>query len=176
MRAETWEVTVSVNGESILTIGSSHLSGVDNIDDYADRIRDCALHLRSFIGDEASFQSGSAGDVELLKGFKPPFRQILDCIVDSSDRKVCAALFGDDHDARTTLMGRVTELLNYAAATTHAKAAGGWRLVPVDPTVEMLTAGAAASVDTVRSPRGTWQAMLAASPSHDGERQPEGGA
>lgn len=49
---QSWAVTVAVNGEDILTIGSTHLSGIENIDDYADAVRTCAKHLLSFIGEE----------------------------------------------------------------------------------------------------------------------------
>lgn len=47
---KTWEVEVRVNGTDILTIGSSHLCGVNNIDDYADTVRMAAEHLLAFIG------------------------------------------------------------------------------------------------------------------------------
>ena len=55
MRApvQGWEVSVNVNGENILTIGHNHLSGIDDIDKYADVVRNCARHLLSFIGDGA---------------------------------------------------------------------------------------------------------------------------
>lgn len=36
MTVQSWAVTVSVNGEDVLTISSSHLSGIENIADYAD--------------------------------------------------------------------------------------------------------------------------------------------
>ena len=45
-----WAVTVEVNGENILTIGHNHLAGIENIDDYADVVRNCGQHLLSFIG------------------------------------------------------------------------------------------------------------------------------
>lgn len=45
---KTWEVEVRVNGETILTIGSNHLSGVEDPD--ADIIRTCAEHLLGFVG------------------------------------------------------------------------------------------------------------------------------
>ncbi len=46
-----WAVTVNVNGNPILTIGHNDLSGIENIDDYADIVRNCARHLLSFIGE-----------------------------------------------------------------------------------------------------------------------------
>lgn len=46
-----WAVSVEVNGDNILTIGHNHLSGVDDIQEYADVIRGAARHLLSFIGD-----------------------------------------------------------------------------------------------------------------------------
>ena len=49
-----WEVVVRVNGTSILAIGSNHLSGITNVDDYADTVRRAAEHLLSFIGPEPS--------------------------------------------------------------------------------------------------------------------------
>lgn len=45
-----WAVTVFVDGKDILTIESGFLSGIENIDDYADEVRNCAEHLLAFIG------------------------------------------------------------------------------------------------------------------------------
>ncbi len=50
----TWEVEVRVNGTDILTIGSNHMCGINNIDDYADTVRMVAEHLLSFIGSDAA--------------------------------------------------------------------------------------------------------------------------
>lgn len=47
-----WEVEIRVCGERILTIGHEHLSGLADIDKYADVVRTCAEHLMSFIGPE----------------------------------------------------------------------------------------------------------------------------
>jgi hypothetical protein len=47
---KNWEVEIRADGETILTIGSSHLSGTEDIDAYADIVRTCAQHLLSFIG------------------------------------------------------------------------------------------------------------------------------
>lgn len=46
-----WGVDIRVNGERVLTIESNCLSGIDNISDYADTVRECAHHLLAFIGD-----------------------------------------------------------------------------------------------------------------------------
>jgi hypothetical protein len=46
---QSWAVTVSVNGDQILTIGHNHLSGIENIDDYKEAVENCARHLFSFI-------------------------------------------------------------------------------------------------------------------------------
>jgi hypothetical protein len=46
-----WAVHVEVDGERILSIESECLSGVPDIDRYADTVRNCAQHLLSFIGD-----------------------------------------------------------------------------------------------------------------------------
>jgi hypothetical protein len=51
---EYWSVSIAFNGVNILTIGQSKysgdLSGVPNIEDYADIVRLAAEHLASFIG------------------------------------------------------------------------------------------------------------------------------
>jgi len=51
---EYWSVSIAFNGVNILTIGQSKysgdLSGVPNIEDYADVVRLAAEHLASFIG------------------------------------------------------------------------------------------------------------------------------
>jgi hypothetical protein len=60
-RIDGWEVSVSINGENVLTIGHDHLSGIENIDDYADEVRNCAQHLLSFIG------PASAANGEIVK-------------------------------------------------------------------------------------------------------------
>lgn len=49
-KGECWSVAVNVGGEHVLSIGHNWLSGVDNIGDHRDTIRDCALHLLAFIG------------------------------------------------------------------------------------------------------------------------------
>jgi hypothetical protein len=55
---------------------------------------------------------------------------------------------------------------------TPAKAAGGWRLVPIEPTREMIKAGGNSQTVTARANRALcYRAMLVASPSSDGERQ-----
>ena len=58
----------------------------------------------------------------------------------------------------------------YEALATPAKAAGGWRLVPVEITEAMIEGWY--SGGTVSE---AYEAMLASAPSTDGERQPEGG-
>lgn len=45
-----WAVHVEVDGQRILSIESECLSGVLDIDRYADTVRNCAQHLLSFIG------------------------------------------------------------------------------------------------------------------------------
>jgi hypothetical protein len=47
-----WSVTVNVNAQNILIIGHNSLSGIDNIEDFAPVVRNCAEHLISFIGVE----------------------------------------------------------------------------------------------------------------------------
>lgn len=49
----SWEVEVRINGETILTIGglgAAHVAGVENIDEYAETVRQAAAHLESFVG------------------------------------------------------------------------------------------------------------------------------
>lgn len=45
-----WSVTVNVNARDILTIADNCLSGIENIEDFASVVRNCAEHLLSFIG------------------------------------------------------------------------------------------------------------------------------
>ncbi|CAK0755020.1 hypothetical protein CCP3SC15_2010004 [Gammaproteobacteria bacterium] len=51
MLAKSWQVSVMVDGEDILVIGDNHLSGVNNVLDFTDYIRNCAAHLAGFIGE-----------------------------------------------------------------------------------------------------------------------------
>ena len=46
----TWEVTVTRDGESVITIGSNHLAGRDITEDDERAIETAAQHLLSFIG------------------------------------------------------------------------------------------------------------------------------
>jgi hypothetical protein len=58
----SWEVEIRIEGESVLTIGHTHLAGIEDIDRYADAVRTCAEHLLSFIGSgesEPCFLCGS---------------------------------------------------------------------------------------------------------------------
>lgn len=48
--ARQWEVEVRVDGETVLSIGSGYLSGVNDLGPYAATIRNCAEHLMAFIG------------------------------------------------------------------------------------------------------------------------------
>ncbi len=47
-----WSVTVSVDGEVVLTIESNSLSGLPNVTDYREQVLMAADHLISFIGRE----------------------------------------------------------------------------------------------------------------------------
>jgi hypothetical protein len=49
-KPQHWGVSVSVDGESVLTIESNCLSGVENIADHEDTVETAARHLLSFIG------------------------------------------------------------------------------------------------------------------------------
>lgn len=66
-----WAVNVHVNGIQILNIESECLSGIPNIDDYADTVRNCAKHLLSFIGDEIA-ESASDCDKQECMGDASP--------------------------------------------------------------------------------------------------------
>lgn len=48
---EVWSIEIKINGESILCISHNELSGLDDIEKYAEEIRYCAKQLLSFIGD-----------------------------------------------------------------------------------------------------------------------------
>lgn len=56
-KVQGWEVGLRINGTDILTIGSQHLAGIENIDDYADTVRTAAQHLLSFIGPSQDLSS-----------------------------------------------------------------------------------------------------------------------
>lgn len=59
------------------------------------------------------------------------------------------------------------DIVNALSAIAHP-VQPGWRLVPEEPTEAMLTAGSKEAVESERSPRGIWSAMLAASPAKEG--------
>lgn len=45
-----WSVTVSVDGQEVVTIESNSLSGIENVSDYREQIITAADHLIAFIG------------------------------------------------------------------------------------------------------------------------------
>lgn len=47
-----WSVTVSINGEPVLTIEPHMLAGIPDIDQYADQVREAGQHLVAFAGPE----------------------------------------------------------------------------------------------------------------------------
>ena len=53
----TWEVTVKVDNEKVITISDGHISGIDDVSDYEDEIRECAKHLLGFIGELGQFEN-----------------------------------------------------------------------------------------------------------------------
>lgn len=63
----SWEVEVRIDGEQVLTIGSSgYLSGDPDIQKHADIVRECANHLSSFIGTgeiSPCFYCGGSGEI-----------------------------------------------------------------------------------------------------------------
>jgi hypothetical protein len=56
-----WGVDIRINGERVLTIESNSLSGIENISDFADTVRECAEHLLAFIGDKRGYIGASTG-------------------------------------------------------------------------------------------------------------------
>jgi len=61
---ESWEIEIRTSGNTILTIGSWGLSGIENITDYADLVRHCANHLYAFIGTEETDSADVGGAAE----------------------------------------------------------------------------------------------------------------
>lgn len=47
-----WSVTLSINGEAVLTIEPHMLAGIPDIDKYADQVRQAGQHLVGFAGPE----------------------------------------------------------------------------------------------------------------------------
>lgn len=48
--AKHWSVTVEVDVERVLCISDQHYAGVPDIERHADTVRNCADHLRAFVG------------------------------------------------------------------------------------------------------------------------------
>lgn len=59
-----WSVTINVNAQDILTIADNCVSGIDNIEDFAPVVRNCAEHLLSFIGATPSVEQDERGALE----------------------------------------------------------------------------------------------------------------
>lgn len=96
---EHWGVDVRVNGQGVLTIESNSMSGVENIQDHADAVRTCAMHLLSFIGepDLSAALSSRDREIERLRAFarwavaEGPFNG---CSLDGGDIQEKAVQFG----------------------------------------------------------------------------------
>lgn len=65
-----WSVTVSINGDEVLTIGKDELAGVPNIEDHANEVRECARHLLAFIGEEPN-DDGQPDEMTEWRDFDP---------------------------------------------------------------------------------------------------------
>ncbi len=91
-----WSVTINANAQDILMIGHNSLSGIDNIEDFAPVVRNCAEHLLSFIG-AAPAQSGEpvAWRAPNLSGSDEPwaYRDADDRFEDSSGNLVGEPLY-----------------------------------------------------------------------------------
>jgi hypothetical protein len=84
--SKTWEVEIRVNGETILTLGSSHLSGIENIDDYANDVRNCAQHLLSFIGEPGGVaQCAPAAPLTVINAASPDIIGVLKSVHSALD-------------------------------------------------------------------------------------------
>ncbi|MBW9102900.1 hypothetical protein [Paraburkholderia phenoliruptrix] len=96
-----WAVTVNVNARDILTIGHNSLSGIDNIEDFAPVVRNCAEHLLSFIGADHQGTDGhltrDAARYRWLRKHRlfPPTSTFLNAV--ELDAAIDAARKGDDH-------------------------------------------------------------------------------
>lgn len=71
---QSWAVTVERNGEQVVTIASNCLAGRDLSSEDEQTIRDCAEHLRSFVGSDISLNTQQSplsrgGVVELARAF-----------------------------------------------------------------------------------------------------------
>ena len=54
---DTWHVIVEVDDIKIISISDGHISGIGNVSDYEDEIRECAKHLLGFIGELGQLES-----------------------------------------------------------------------------------------------------------------------
>jgi hypothetical protein len=54
MLQKYWNVTVTVDGEKILSISTDELAGIDDIDKYKEVIEICANNLLCFVGKSAA--------------------------------------------------------------------------------------------------------------------------
>ena len=85
--AEHWRVTVDADGKQILCIESHCLSGIPNVADYAETVRNCAQHLLAFIGEEpATLQQ----EVETLRRWR-------ECVISAL---VVSHIYRAEHDSR----------------------------------------------------------------------------
>lgn len=95
-----WEVTVTRNGESVVTLGSNHLSGRDLSADDETAIRTAAAHLLSFAGVPPPAAAREADDaiadlLKLIHGFVTGDGQQLENL--DFDEAYWRGLANDDH-------------------------------------------------------------------------------
>ena len=92
---ENWEVELRINGENVLTIGSTgYVAGIPEIDEKANIVRSAAEHLNAFIGPKRTESDLAAKQVELLRGlqdavlFGLDMKEPLSCMLDIIQDKI----------------------------------------------------------------------------------------
>lgn len=95
-----WEVEVRVSGERILTIGHSHVSGVSEpeLERYAEVVRNCAEHLRSFIGSGEPTPCFACGDSGQERWMGANGEEVGPCSVCSPQTFPCPVCGGNNDD------------------------------------------------------------------------------
>lgn len=116
--AQSWEVEIRVNGDSVLTIGHNHLTGIENIDDYADTVESCANHLLAFIGRMNGYGAAAQAEQEPAAWFG-----IYDGHLDTT-------IYRDTMERWKALGRKITPL--YAAQPSPA-ADSGWQPIEAAP-------------------------------------------
>lgn len=190
-----WYVEVAANGERVLCISDDDVTGIDDMEPFAPIVRTAAAHLINFVGAGPSHVGALVALAHTLADTRPTDDELWDQTLSERDTyheyadKLASAIathLGVDIGEHSNLNNpwfKALEALESRSPAVAAEAVvipAGYALVPIEPTTEMLKAGANSGGlgmefhEWLGRVKIAWRHMLAAAPQpqvkSDGEQ------